>query len=201
MTSDAGSAEVLRGTAEWVFKPIAERCPEFPDDLDLQGFCALRGCRYQGELMVIGRACNWEKLFEEPPDGDDWEEVASKLARWRMSPTSGARQPLQHNHVRVLPGRQAGDATQEDWPTHLVWSNLYKVSPYGKNPGAPLQRAQRDGCQRLLNLEIGTFRPKRVLFLTGWDWAEELVCAPPKAREPADTLVDRVRLRHSANRC
>ena len=97
MTSNPGYADVLRGTAEWVFKPIAERRSEFPDAVHLHGFCALRGHRYQGELMVIGRACNWEKLFEEPPDGDDWEEVARKLACWPMSWVTDQWGPSEHD--------------------------------------------------------------------------------------------------------
>ena len=200
MTSNAGYADVLRGTAEWVFKPIAERRSEFPDDL--HGFCALQGHRYQGELMVIGRACNWEELPKEPPDGEDWEEVARKLACWPMAwvtdqwgpgnPYNTARSAF-WRVIRRVSLQLVEDATEEDWPTHLVWSNLYKVSPYDANPGARLLRAQRDGCQRLLNLEIKTFRPEKVLFLTGWDWAEELVCAPPENGEPAGTqFVDRV---------
>ena len=204
MTSDAGSAEVRRGTAEWVFKPIAERPAEFPNDL--QGFCALQGHRYQGELMVIGRACDWKKLPKEPPDGEGWEGVARELATsWSMSWVIDQWGPSEHDYntaksafwrvIRRVSLELLGDAIgeEEDWPTHLVWSNLYKVSPYRKNPGAPLRRAQRDACKELLKLEIRTFRPKRVLFLTGWDWAEELVCAPPESGEPAGTrFVDKV---------
>ena len=156
--------------------------------------------------MVIGRACNWEELPKEPPEGEDWEGVARKAAtRWPMSWVTDQWGSRKHDYntarsafwrvIRRVSLELLGDAIgeKEDWPTHLAWSNLYKVSPYDANPGARLRDAQRDGCKELLKLEIRTFRPKRVLFLTGWDWAEELFCAPPEACEREGArFVDRV---------
>lgn len=84
MTSDADYADVLQSTVEWVFQPMLERRTEFPEKVD--GFCALRRCRYRGELMVIGRACKgFEELPRGLPDGADWEGLAHRPTRWPMS--------------------------------------------------------------------------------------------------------------------
>lgn len=66
------------------------------------------------------------------------------------------------------------DGNGEDWPSHLVWSNLYKVSPAKRgNPGNLLSRIQLPGCRELFQLELEIYRPQRLLLLTGWDgWAE-----------------------------
>jgi hypothetical protein len=62
----------------------------------------------------------------------------------------------------------------EDWSSYLVWSNLFKVAPRdGGNPGLLMQRAQEPWCYSLLKKELDTYKPKRVLFMTGYDqWAE-----------------------------
>jgi hypothetical protein len=58
------------------------------------------------------------------------------------------------------------------WVSQLHWTNLYKVNPAEiGNPGGRLRRAQDRICQQILLEEIALLRPKRVLFLTGLDWA------------------------------
>ena len=154
--------------------------------------------------MVVGRACDSDELPEEPSAGQSWRAWTDELAaRHCMSWVSDQWGPGEHDYntarsafwrvIRLVTLELIDQATEEDWPAHLVWSNLYKVAPVGtrENPGARLRDAQRDGCKGLLDLEIRTFRPKRLLFLTGWDWAEELICAPPEAREP-EGYVDKV---------
>jgi hypothetical protein len=63
-------------------------------------------------------------------------------------------------------------ATEKHWSSHLAWTNLYRVSPHQcGNPNAALQAAQRDVCFDLLKAEITALVPRRVLMLTGADWA------------------------------
>lgn len=50
-------------------------------------------------------------------------------------------------------------------------TNLYKVAPKKGNPDQPLQKLQHELCQELLRLELESYRPKRILFLTGQGWA------------------------------
>lgn len=62
------------------------------------------------------------------------------------------------------------------WPSYLVWSNLYKLAPAGGgNPSNKLCDIQEEGCIRLLKHESAEFAPKRILFLTGWNWAGPFV--------------------------
>ena len=64
------------------------------------------------------------------------------------------------------------DINNDSWPSHLVWSNLYKVSPAaGRNPPARMRSLQVDKCVSLLKLELEIYKPKRLLLLTGKDWA------------------------------
>lgn len=60
----------------------------------------------------------------------------------------------------------------ETWPSHLIWSNLYKVSPCaGGNPSTKLMDIQVKPCVNVLKAEIEAWRPKRILMLTGLWWA------------------------------
>ena len=173
-----------------ILRSIAEGPPK------LTGFLARKGAMYTGKLMVVGRAGNggWDngialsdlaapskcehysrKVLEESDnDGacpmqwvaDDWENPPKynprKSAFWRVI----------RDVVRQL------DIVEKDvfscsWSSHLVWSNLYKVSPEGGgNPDDKLCEVQLKGCKTLLEHEIKTYKPVRLLFLTGWDWAE-----------------------------
>ena len=63
--------------------------------------------------------------------------------------------------------------TPEDWAAHLIWTNLYKVSPAGGgNPPSSLATLLFERSAALLSTEIVVCRPKRVLFLTGRDWVD-----------------------------
>lgn len=203
--NNADNVEVTRRLAELVFRPVAAKRHEFPD---LARFCSLRGCRYQGQLMVVGRAGNgWKDVGWAPKEAsepEDLERIACKLSeismswvtdRWRSPPPDyNTRRSAFWRVIRSVSLKLVEGACEDDWPTRLVWSNLYKVAPWaGGNPSAALQRVQRAGCKELLNLEISAFRPKRVLFLTGWNWAEKLLDASPGMRRPPGAqLVEKV---------
>lgn len=73
---------------------------------------------------------------------------------------------------------QAITGLTDDWPGTLIWSNLYKVAPFqGGNPSPTLKNAQLETCQRHLAAEVALWKPKRILFLTGWSWAEPFFVA------------------------
>ncbi len=65
----------------------------------------------------------------------------------------------------------------EHWPSRLIYSNLYKVAPHeGGNPGSRLCKTQQQACEDHLVAEIEMWKPKRVLFITGWYyWAQPFV--------------------------
>ena len=158
------------------------------------GFLACKGKLYDGGLMVVGRAVNkWRGCipFEAIRLEGERQRFAEKVAgggqggecpmQWVLqcwgNTKKGEYNTKRSAFWRVI--KQVTDkvhigASEEDWASHLVWSNLYKVAPKkGGNPTAKQMKAQRGGCRKLLCLEIEDFAPSRLLFLTGWeDWAQ-----------------------------
>ena len=152
----------------------------------LVGFLAMKGARYNGKLMVVGRAGNGgfadgialsalaspsecvphsrEVLKKSNGDGAcpmQWvnERRKDNSAFWRV-----IRQVVERLDI------VGGEDFDNTWPSHLVWSNLYKVSPAEEgNPGVRLCSVQWEGCKKLLEHEIKTYKPVRLLFLTGWE--------------------------------
>ena len=184
--------------SEKILGPVAEASR-------LSVFVASRGQRYSGALMVVGRAVNgWKEISPT--------EISSPDRRRRyVSTLSGVQDdqcPMQwvrdswgkrggYNTARSAFWRVIKDvmrscapAARRDWPSHLVWSNLYKVSPSeGGNPSGQLQQVQLEGCKALLKLEIESFAPARLLFLTGWDWAAPFLTESDVDRTPLGTHV------------
>jgi len=181
--------------ARAVLASVGAAASELGDGFMVDGFLAMEGSRYQRELMVVGRAVNgWGCGFvardlQNPAAAnafanqvlagvngsgprpmlwvtDHWQNAArdqynsARSAFWRVI-----------REVTSLLG--VADPEDPAWPSHLVWSNLYKVSPNGAgNPNSRLAEVQLPGCIKLLDLELATYQPRRLLFLTGRDWAE-----------------------------
>ena len=74
--------------------------------------------------------------------------------------------------IRDVIGKfKVADINDDTWPSHLLWSNLYKISPSeGGNPSAKLRSIQRPTSIALLEKEIEQYKPRRLLFLAGYDW-------------------------------
>ena len=151
-------------------------------------FVPRQGSKYDGRMMLIGRAVNgWKHDFilddvadeegrtrfldgvhrkEDQADcpmkwvADLWPRPKGKYSTSRSAYWRAARKVAAHLGIRG-----------SDWPSHLAWSNLYKVSPAGTgNPDSELRRAQLDACRRLLRWEVEHFQPKVIVALTGWWW-------------------------------
>ncbi len=74
------------------------------------------------------------------------------------------------------------DVEQKTWPSHLLWSNLYKVAPEkGGNPGGALCKVQLPGCIELFRSELTTYKPSRLLLLTGTQWATPFLSETDKS--------------------
>jgi hypothetical protein len=163
----------------------------------ITGFLAMVGHLYRGELMVIGRSVNgWTKrgwkptsLKNEKTSSEFIKEIVNTVTE--PSP-SGAFCPMcwvsdcwgnydyDYNTRRsafwrvirrTVSDLHIADTEVTSWPSHIVWSNLYKMAPSeGGNPSNALCSIQFQHCRNLLLSEITKFSPKRLLFLTG-DWA------------------------------
>jgi len=180
--------------ASAVLAAVGARASRLGASDSVTGFLAMAGDLYDRELMVVGRAVNgWspsilpsELEIAESADGFADEVLASVVADgtcpmlwvtelWGATNRSyNTRKSAFWRSIRgVIEQLGIADVREDDWPSHLVWSNLYKVSPaeHG-NPSAYLGRIQLPGCIELLQLELATYRPLRLLFLTGADWAD-----------------------------
>jgi len=166
--------------------------------VQLNGFLAMRGSQFNNDLMVVGRAVNgWgdKWLPSEVIDVDIAEKVATmtydSIARSHKCPmlwvTNAWGRKVEYNTkksafwrvIRDVVGElNIADTRKKEWPSYLVWSNLYKISPKkGGNPSSALSVLQFAGCRNLLELEINKFTPKKILFLTGYDWASPFLNA------------------------
>lgn len=160
---------------------------------EVTGFLAMEGQAWDGGLMVIGRATNawtdgilperlsspvevaqYAKLVQGSVAGDGECPMAWVSAAWGATEGYNTKRSAFWRSIRrVLEDLGITSAENEEWASHLVWSNLYKVSPAnGGNPNNALCDIQFSGCTELLQLEFDTYRPSRVLFLTGADWAD-----------------------------
>ncbi len=160
---------------------------------ELAGFAAQKGNKYNRELMVVGRApngwrkigkpCDWQKGDKIPCilgqifDANQGCPLAWVTKQWGVNESGYNTKKSAFWRVihRVFEGLLGHS---NDWPSHLVWTNLYKISPnIGGNPTGELLNLQHDICIKILKAEIELYQPKRVLFLTGSDWAKDFLSA------------------------
>lgn len=163
-------------------------------DMSLTGFMAAKGVDYTGELMIVGRAVNgWGTGFtphdlNDPDSRSNYANIikdsvnAENLTECPMQwvTDSWGNSNVEYNPkrsafwrtvYRVLQELMIADQDDLKWPSKLVWSNLYKISPEsGGNPNDMLCSIQFDDCVKLIQMELRAFNPKRVLFLTGNNW-------------------------------
>jgi hypothetical protein len=174
------------------YKPAFERMLErvalaaTDPDVPLVPFWPLRGAKYDGALLVIGRSVNgWVDDWTARRLADpvtrraavEWLRTDAEPAdRCRMlwvtdlwgakSGYSTARSAFWRVLRRIVLSDPAVVPDEDQWSSHLVWTNLYKVSPgAGWNPVADLQRTQRHDAIELLKRfgrdprSTGTSRP------------------------------------------
>lgn len=165
-------------------------------DESIVAFVAAPGRLYQHDLMVVGRAVNgWcsepAKKVANPADMTSFVErvrasssattepcaLQTVMTEWndRSKPYQYVRSAFWRTAKRVVEGLHIPGFQSREWANYLLWSNLYKVASTVGNPGIRLQNLQRESCIELIELELTYFKPKRVLFLTGEDWASKFV--------------------------
>jgi len=173
-------------------------------DIELSGFLATEGAAYVGELMWIGRAPNGWEIIGSPHDFASSQYVDRTIEnlgnadrdtcplRWitqdwgQKTKYNPATSAFWRTAKRTL---LAPNEIDEVWSSRLVWSNLYKIAPSkGGNPGSKLQKIQFHFCRDILVEEIVAFRPRRVVFATGMDWAEPFLDNPLFSRTDSKGL-------------
>jgi hypothetical protein len=170
-------------------------------------FWPMCGHRYDGQLMVIGRAVNgWEGSFSKESlaaeevrrrvltDARDVSE--NGVPEWRAN----GRCPMLWVSDQWNDPRGGGYTTSRSrlwvlvreltltlgiagsppasWPSSVCWTNLYKVAPKaGGNPTTSMLNAQRSSAIKLLARELDEYRPRIVVVATGKDWYAPFVSA------------------------
>lgn len=183
-----------RELLELVLLEIASKRDLLPEE-KLTAFSGLRGNNSRDALMIIGRAVNgWtnEWLPAELKDQSRRTNVLTELfessagrtvgsgcpmswvsEQWQVSDGYNTKRSSFWRSTRMLLTRLGiSHEGTVDWPSSLEWTNLYKVAPAeGGNPSTLLCGVQHSLCRELLHLEIRNSKARRVLFLTGLDWA------------------------------
>jgi hypothetical protein len=166
------------------------RTPSLEPEMRMAIFWPMVGHRYDGDLMVIGRAVNgWvvDLTVEEAGDAVKAETFVRAVRenserdemRW-VTDLAGnrdgyntSRSAFWRVNRRLALPHDADPARQAEWSSHLVWTNLYKCAPVaGWNPGGDFLRTQTPMACRLLAREIDELEPKRIVALTGRSWFE-----------------------------
>ena len=160
----------------------ANKLPKKP----ITGFLAMQGAHYNNELMVVGRAPNgWTDTIlpediSSPTSAAAYGELTFNSVTNGSCPMAWVIQKWRNDRSRSAFWRVIREMTKElgiadlsenTWSSRLVWSNLYKVAPDGGNPEGRLRSLQLPGCIALLRMELDIYRPRRLLLLTGLNWA------------------------------
>ncbi|KWT90124.1 hypothetical protein [Candidatus Magnetominusculus xianensis] len=179
---------------EDMYSNVSGKCCD-EENLKLNGFLSMEGSNYNAceeiRLMVVGQAPNgWGDVIDCPSGGGIYSRVKDSVTErihgkcpmsWvnlcDLSPIS-PRFPLMAigphypaagiDFWAVIKCVACGLGFKcDDWYSYIVYSNLYKLSPSGKgNPKGCLKRAQLYDCIKMLKLEIETYKPTHLLFLT-----------------------------------
>ena len=178
--------------SEKILRPVAEAHT-------LCAFLALRGRRYRGELMVVGRAVNgWKEIspieMSSPDRRRQFVNAAGSvqndqcpmqwvLDSWAMKGVTTPHAPHSGASSRTSSIRARPKLNRLAIPLGLV--QLVQGAPSeGGNPSGSLQQVQFEGCKALLKLEIESFMPARLLFLTGWAWAAPFLAESDRLPHP-----------------
>jgi len=162
-------------------------------------FVSMQGEHYlknSKRFMLIGRAPNgWGSLDTQSREtfGKDAESQLRSYDRWNwIESVNGTLYSTHDRHETNLSKRYCidkkpfwtyaksiwkqlpGSFTEDDvWQKNIVWSNLYKVSPFEKdNPDWQTRQLQYQACLQILKRELELFQPTHILIATGFDWFE-----------------------------
>ncbi len=181
-----------------IIYPLYEKLEQINPKEEYETFCAQWGEKYSSNgIMFVGRAVNdWKpqgnrdtkELFRNGSDIQifdrkeqlKWVETDkyfSKSAFWRV--------------VRKIAKKTTGES--EEWYKHIVWSNLYKLSPTGGgNPSNSLCNRQFEICNEILKYELKIFKPRIVIFLTGAEWYYDFLYKINNNNDPIE-LEDKIK--------
>lgn len=136
-----------------------------------------------GRRRVFGEV---QKRYQEPECQLRWVEEC-----WNArSGYNTARSAFWRVIRGITHGLGIAASRAPNWPGSLAWANLYRIAPgVTGNPSAKLRRLQRDLCSARLARDLAELRPRRLLFLTGIDWAAPFIARCDSQIETRNGLV------------
>lgn len=204
MVENILSGESLRKIVESDYLSLLKDIILYPNNQELTGFSPLVGSQYyksDTRLIVFGRAVDgwrnsWQpkspvedsllKIFKVPEadksagcemnwilrNRNDWlnakNGTQNEFYNYRFSSfwcgTREVLKTLEKDHV----------LNESEWPSRLVWSNIYKISPKRGNPQDKLRSLQIPHCIKILQKEIQYLEPRNILFITG-GWGRQIL--------------------------
>lgn len=167
------------------YRRLIEECHTSRDRYSESYLCVFSmgvGRKYNGKLLVVGRATNgWGNGFSKD-DLEDCRHLSDTIIpiigsenldwvtqQWGATDKYNTRKSQFWRVSRMLARRIASNS--EDCIDHICWSNLYKVAPDGGNPSSRLMTVQFERCAEVLRSEIESSKAENVVFLTGYGWA------------------------------
>lgn len=199
------AGESLRQEAGHLYRDLlSDILDSYSSDRKLTGFSALVGSQYDksdSRLLVYGRAVDgWRNCWQpNSPVEESLAKIqnipeADKIAACEMnwiirnrkkwaSTKTGRRDGYNYKFSSFWCGtrdvlkalEEKSVLSENEWPSRLVWSNIYKVSPSnGGNPQDELRSIQIPHCIQILQTEINNLKPRNILFITG-DWGTKIL--------------------------
>jgi hypothetical protein len=159
--------------------------PAIPSELNM--FWPKIGSRYDGDLLVIGRATNgWIDRWEPGShpdmralariargtgeDGVNGDQLGWVLDRWGRSDGYNTSKSQFWSTIRRVAIHLRPDAA-DAWTSVIAWTNFAKVGPWNKgNPPSRLLAPQLRLGPQLFAQEIQDLRPRHVVAFTGRWW-------------------------------
>ncbi len=195
---DAGLDTKIFNLYSEMLKMIAKNSHKFDEKAVLTGFLPLKGKNYSNDLMVIGRAVNgWVNInnLADCIDDNKRQEIIENIyeeskgtgincpLEWVIN-MWGNKNPNEYNSAKSAFWRvikqiciemNIGQNDFNNWPSYLIWSNLYKISFETGNPSSMLADLQFCYCVDILKREIEIWEPRSILLLTGINWADAFI--------------------------
>lgn len=187
-----------------LIKELAQRRDEYSEE-ELTIFSASAGKRYDGKIMIVGRAVNGWKHYLDPNSEQSVLKCISSVHNaietenltWvkELWGSGGEYNTKQSAFWRMAKAISAASNPDVDFHTDaIVWTNLYKASKYsGGNPSATLKRTEFHICKQILDAEIDFYKPSHIIFLTGFSWAGDFITDSTTVNpNPSWEFLDRV---------
>ncbi len=153
----------------------------------LTAFAGVQGKADLG-LAVVGRApaAGPTSFTADDMRGAYGRNKVLTALRKQPIPRGDLSSPFWQTGKAVAEAREDVAANEVSWMDRIGWTNLYRVAPVDGELPEGLRTLQLPLCAQLFWREILIWRPRRVLFMTGLDWAAPFVFAHHSSELEAD---------------